>query len=439
MSYELADTIYALSSGAGKGGVAVLRLSGDKALSVAQALTGQVDFEPRYAYFKTLRRADGIALDQSVVIYFKAPHSFTGEDVVEFHVHGGRGVIESVFDAFAAFDGVRPAERGEYSRRAVINGKMDLTAAEGLMDLIDAQTEQQRRLALTQLEGRLGALYDGWRGDLKRDMAYLEAFIDFPEEEIPPEKEAEIDENVRALLTKIETHLNDNERGQRLRDGFQIALVGVPNAGKSSLMNALTERDVAIVSQTAGTTRDVVEAHLDVAGFPVILADTAGLREDSGEIEAEGIRRAVRKAEESDLILHVRDLSNPVADELPETLKSVPVLTVWNKSDKTQERPETGFVISAKNNIGISELWNKIKAILKENLTPPTDGIITRARYRTALKECAACLARSLHVAELELKAEELRLAARALGRITGRIETDELLDVIFRDFCIGK
>ncbi len=439
MSYELSDTIYALSSGAGKGGVAVLRLSGSKALTVAQTLTGQLDFEPRYAYFKTLRRADGTPLDQSVVIYFKAPHSFTGEDVVEFHVHGGRGVIESVFDAFAAFDGVRPAERGEYSRRAVINGKMDLTAAEGLMDLIEAQTEQQRRLALTQLSGRLATLYDGWRSDLKHDMAYLEAFIDFPEEDIPPEKEAEIDANLRTLLAKIETHLNDKERGQRLRDGFHIALLGVPNAGKSSLMNALTERDVAIVSQTAGTTRDVVEAHLDVAGFPVILADTAGLREESGEIEAEGIRRAVRRAEESDLILHVRDLSNPVSDTLPESIQNVPVLTVWNKADKTDNRPDDGFVVSAKNNIGIKELWEEIKVILKEELTPPNDGIITRARYRTALTACAACLARALTVAELELKAEELRLASRALGRITGRIETDELLDVIFRDFCIGK
>lgn len=439
--YCLTDTIYALSSGAGKGGVAVIRVSGKEVKTICRLMAGLENPKSRYAYFRPLKAQDGQTIDHALVLFFEGPNSFTGEDVVEFQVHGGQSVITAVYEALSSFENVRPAEAGEFSRRAVVYGKMDLTQAEGIMDLVDAQTEQQRRQALTQTEGKLGQLYESWRTMLVRNMAYLEAFIDFPEEEIPPEKMAVIDEQTSQLIAEIEQHLNDNERGQRLREGFQIALIGVPNVGKSSLMNALTHKDIAIVSQIAGTTRDVVEAHLDVAGFPVILADTAGLREEAGEIESEGIRRAVRKAEKSDLILYVQDMVHyPEIEPLPEALEHIPTYIVWNKQDMYPSTTvQGGYAVSAKTGAGIHTLWSDITNYLKETFAPRGNGAITRERYRVALTACVKSLRSAMVAEELELKAEDLRLAARALGRITGRIETDELLDVIFRDFCIGK
>ncbi len=437
-SYNTQDTIYALSSGAGKGGVAVIRVSGKKVLEVVHCLTRIENPKPRYAYFTEIK-SDGIVLDKPLMIYFKGPYSFTGEDVVEFHVHGGRGVINAVMGAIGKIDGCRPAEPGEYSRRAVVAGKMDLTKAEGLMDLIDAETELQRAQAFSQMDGNLSALYEGWRADLKHHMAYLEAFIDFPEEEIPQENLDKIDLQINKLINDIKAHLDDKKIGQRLREGFLVAIVGVPNVGKSSLINALTKKDVAIVSQTAGTTRDVVEAHLDVAGFPVILADTAGLREGTEEIESEGIRRAVKKASDADLILHVLDAKNyPHVDKLPDELANKHILTLWNKVDEVSREIKED-VISAKTGDGIDALWDKIKSVLSDSLAMAQNGVITRERYRIALKECQKALENSLNAPELELKAEDLRMANRALGRITGVIDADELLDVIFRDFCIGK
>lgn len=438
-NYNSSDTIYALSSGAGRGGVAVIRVSGIKVLDVIKHLSGLDNPKSRYAYFCRLSNTSGQALDNALVLYFKGPYSFTGEDVAEFQVHGGRSVINAVMGAIAEVKGCRPAEPGEYSRRAVVNGKMDLTEAEGLMDLINAETELQRAQAYTQMNGVLGQKYEEWRQDLKHHMAYLEAFIDFPEEDIPPEKLERIDTDVRELAQKIAIHLDDEKKGQKLRDGFQIAIVGRPNAGKSSLINALTQKDVAIVSQMAGTTRDVVEAHLDVSGFPVILADTAGLREGAEEIETEGIRRAVKRAEEADLILHVQDGSRyPVMEKLPTSLSGKKVITLWNKVDEMTEIPAGVLCLSAKTGQGVSALWQLIKDELVDTIST-ADGVITRERYRVALTECAEALNRSLYAPELELKAEDLRMAARALGRITGRIDADELLDVIFRDFCIGK
>ena len=437
-TYCLTDTIYALSSGPGKGGVAVIRISGRQVREVLRIMADLADPKPRYAYFRTLKSGDSV-LDQALVLFFRGPASFTGEDVAEFHIHGGRAVIQRVLEALGELDGCRPAERGEFSRRAVINGKMDLTQAEGMADLINAQTERQQIQALSQMQGNLKTLYEGWRQDLMHHMAYLEAFIDFPEEDIPPEKMAGIDSDIAALADRIDKHLNDRRAGERLRDGFRIALIGAPNVGKSSLINALTHKDVAIVSQVAGTTRDVVEAYLDVAGFPVILSDTAGLRERAESIEAEGIRRAVRTAESADLILHIRDIQNPnEPSDLPDTLRDKTVLTVWNKADLGNAHPD-GIVISALTGAGIADLWAQIRSVLERDFGDGSTGLITRERYRVALKECLDRLHHATGVAELELKAEDLRLAARALGRITGRIDTEELLDIIFRDFCIGK
>ena len=436
--YQNGDTIYALASGLGTAGVAVIRVSGPKARETLKRLTSIKKVEAGKVYYSKIKDGKKI-LDHAVVLYFKAPYSFTGEDIVEYQIHGGRGVIGSVMQALSKVEGLRPAERGEYSRRAVINGKMDLTEAEGLLDLIHAETEEQRKQALAQMDGNLSALYEHWRKKLVHHLAYAEAFIDFPEEEIPPEKEREINGDIQKLIKEIDKHLNDDRRGERLRDGFQIAILGAPNVGKSSLINALTKREVAIVSQTAGTTRDIVEAHLDVAGFPVILADTAGLRDSKEEIEAEGIRRAVKKAAKADLILFVQDAKGyPKAEKLPKELLKKHILTVWNKIDlcKIKENKKD-FFISAKTGKGIQKLWDEIKTILTDSFS---GGVaITRERYRVALKQCVEHLRNALCVEELELKTEDLRLAARALGRITGRIEVDELLDIIFKDFCIGK
>lgn len=441
MSYSMSETIYALSSGAGKGGVAVIRLSGHESLNIFEGMTKIQNPKPRYAYFSKLTDLNGIEIDQALCLYFKGPNSFTGEDVVEFQVHGGMGVVEAVFKALSEFKNTRPAEPGEFSRRAVVYGKMDLTSAEGLMDLIDAQTELQRRQALTQMQGVLGSLYENWRKALVHDMAYLEAFIDFPEEDIPLEKMDLIDKGINELIEKIETHLKDNKKGERLRNGFQIAIVGEPNVGKSSLINLLSKRDVAIVSDIAGTTRDVVESYLDIDGFPVCLADTAGLRESVESIEAEGIKRAVRKAEESDLILHVCDMvSYPKKESLPKELENIPVITVWNKIDIVHKKAKDGEIfMSAKTQEGFYNLQAAISSFLRENFAPDNNGVITRERYRTALNDCLLSLKSALIAPEIELKAEDLRLGARALGRIVGKIETDELLDVVFRDFCIGK
>ena len=402
-AYNMTDTIYALSSGHGIGGVAVIRISGKNAIKALQKLAGLQAPKNRYAHYVCLKNGNRI-LDHSLALYFKAPNSFTGEDVVELQIHGGRAVLNSVMQALSILPDFRPAEAGEFSRRAVINGKMDLTEAEGLMDLIHATTEQQQAQALRQMDGDLAKLYEEWRAHLVHDMAYLEAFIDFPEEDIPPEKQDEIKTHIQSLISQIEAHLNDEKRGQKLREGFQIALVGAPNAGKSSLINALTQKEMAIVSTTAGTTRDVVEAYLDVDGFPVILADTAGLRETGEEIE--------QPAEK--------------------------ILTVYNKSDISSVF-ENDLSVSAKTGQGIDALWNRIKQILSSQMAVSEKAVITRERYRVALNECVAQLTEALNQNVIELKAENLRLAARALGRITGRIEADELLDVIFRDFCIGK
>jgi tRNA modification GTPase len=434
------DTIFALSSGRGRAGVAVVRLSGPAAAGAVQALTGAERPKPRLASLRKFSGSDGTLIDEGLVLWFPEPGSFTGEDVAEFHVHGGRAVVEALLAALDALPGLRPAEAGEFTRRAVENGKFDLTQAEALADLINAETEAQRRQAVIQYGGALAALYEDWRTRLIRAAAWAEAAIDFSEEEIPPDAMTSAKAQVAEILGEIRTHLNDDRRGEILRDGFYLTVIGPPNSGKSSLINALARRDVAIVSDIPGTTRDVVEVHLDLGGYPVIVADTAGLRASADAIESEGVRRALARAEAADAVLLLLDASaeDPLAG-LPEGALQSASLTVWNKIDLPHPARD-GLSMSVKTGQGLDTLLGALAELVRTttssgDASPP----LTRQRHRRALTEAADSLARCLAAGAPELIAEELRLALRALGRITGRVDIEDLLDVVFRDFCIGK
>lgn len=441
------DTICALSSAAGRAGIAVIRISGPGTLGVLSRLTGAEAFAPRRASLSELRDPEtGGMLDRGIVLWFPAPRSFTGEDVAELHIHGGRASVGAMLDALTGRFGLRLAEPGEFTRRAFDNGKLDLTEAEGLADLVDAETEAQRRQAVRQLGGELGRLYEGWRETLVASLAHLEADIDFADDDLPAGVLEGARASVSALLSEVREHLADNRRGERLRDGVEIAILGAPNVGKSSLLNALARRDAAIVSSRAGTTRDVIEVHLDLGGYPVTLADTAGLREVDDEIEEEGVRRARARAEAADLKIVMFDVcSNTGLDPESLALLDDDALPVLNKIDLRPPEPlEFGddFVpvpVSAATGEGIPELLASLEARVTGLLEVYSAPALTRARHRAALVECAEALARSLEAEAPELTAEDLRLAARALGRITGRVDVEDILDVIFRDFCIGK
>lgn len=437
------DTIFALASGQGRAGVAVFRLSGPGSGEALRALAGRLP-QPRKASLADLRDSSGEGIDQALVLWFPAPASFTGEDVAELHVHGGRAVAAALAEALTAL-GLRPAEAGEFSRRAFLNGKMDLTRAEAIADLVDAETAAQRRQALRQMGGALARLTEGWRAELVRALAHLEAVIDFADEGIPDALVAEVGAASRRLAEEIAAHLADGRRGERLREGVHIAIIGAPNAGKSSLLNRIAGRDAAIVSAQAGTTRDVIEVHLDLGGWPVVLADTAGLREAGEEIEAEGIRRALARAEQADLKLAVFDAGLlPALDAPTLAMLDAEALVVLNKSDLAAALPamvegHPAFAVSAQSGEGLEGLLAALEAEVAKRFAVGEAAAITRVRHRAALEECRAALLRFDPGPGIELAAEDLRLAARALGRITGRVDVEELLDVVFRDFCIGK
>lgn len=432
-------TIFAPATAAGKAGVAVVRISGPEAHQVAERMCGKSSPTPRQALFTTVLTLNGTPIDDGLLLWFPAPASFTGEDVVELQIHGGRAIMASVLEELAKIEGLRPAERGEFTRRAVENGKMDLTAAEGLADLVDAETEEQRKQAFRQMNGALAGVYENWAAELKHLLAWTEAYIDFPEEEVPSDVSDSIRNRIIRLSAEIKAHLDDGRRGERLRDGYLITIVGAPNAGKSSLMNRLARRDVAIVSSIAGTTRDVIEVRLDINGYPVIAADTAGLRETSEEIEAEGIRRAYARAREADLVLEVIDALNPGIDSEIKLMPPEKTMRIVNKIDGTETLPEGEAYISAKTGAGIDVLLEKIGRRVENVLSMREEPSLTRVRHRQALEECVEALDSALKVPEIELTAEDLRMAMRSVGRITGQVQVEELLDIIFRDFCIGK
>lgn len=444
------QTIYALSTVMGKSGVAVIRVSGAEARETICRMT-DIDIgrlKPRYAYFANLYSVpERQLLDKCLLLYFKAPFSFTGEDIVEFQIHGSRAVISGVISSLAQIPGFRLAEPGEFSKRAFYNGKMDLTQAEGLADLIDAETAEQQKYAMRQMEGGLKNLYESWRDELLTVMAHLEAYIDFPDENIPQDTVFKLENNVFKLCEAISAHLSGDKIGERLREGFRVVIVGPPNAGKSSLLNAVVNREAAIVSNIAGTTRDAVDVHLDLKGYPVMFTDTAGLREVEDAIEKRGIEIAYHKIAEADLVICLFDASQDTVhlfDNLQKTI-SDKMLLVANKADKLSAeqidelKRRNCLIIAAKQRQGLDLLLAEITKQIENKFTANSDVLITRARYREALQETLETLRQFSLDKEIELAAEDIRLAARGLGKITGRIEVDDILDKIFGSFCIGK
>ena len=443
-------TIYALGTPtptrAHPGALAVVRVSGPRAADVVELLTRKPLPTPRRLALRTLLDpSTGEAFDKGLVAWFAAPNTETGEPMAELHLHGGRAVVGAALDAIAHLGFCRLAEPGEFTRRAFENGKLDLTGAEGIADLVAAETAAQRRQALLQMEGSLHRLYEDWRGKGLRALAHLEAAIDFPDEDLPEGLADQVRLAISSLQGEIEVHLEDR-RGERLRDGLSIAIIGPPNAGKSSLLNLLARREAAIVSETAGTTRDVIEVHLDLGGWPVVLADTAGLRESRDAIEQEGVRRARARAAGADLRVLVLDASGDWqrarGDLLAatENWNAARDIVVANKVDLAAVEGTDIVPLSARSGAGLPELLARLERsvglLMEDGVSAPP---LTRARHREALLEAHAALGRALLAPEIALVAEDLRLALRAIGRITGTVRVEELLDVIFRDFCIGK
>lgn len=427
--------IFALATGAGRSAVAVMRLSGVGCGGVIEALAGPLP-APRRASLRVLRHA-GLALDRALVLWFPGPGSYTGEDSAELHLHGGPAVIAAVAEALEAL-GARPAEPGEFTRRAFLHGRLDLTAAEGIADLIAAETEAQRRQALRQAEGGLAQRHGEWATRLTHLLARQEAFIEFEEEDLPVDLDARVESDTAQLRAEIAALLEEGGRGEKLREGLTIAILGAPNAGKSSLLNALAGREAAIVSARAGTTRDVVEVRMILAGVPVTLADTAGLREAADEIEAEGVRRALMRAETADLRLLVFAAdTDPDAATLD--LRGPDALVVWNKADLAPSGLANALSVSVRTGLGMGALRVRLEEAAAARAGLTDGAVLTRPRHRAALREAVEELDR-LPAARLpELRAEALRAALRALTRLTGRVDVEQVLDLVFGEFCIGK
>jgi tRNA modification GTPase len=444
------DTIFALASAPGRAGIAVVRISGPKTAKALDRLGVKKLVARRATRVRLIEPTSGELLDDGLAIWFPAPRSFTGEDVAELHIHGGRAVIDGVLAALAAIGGLRPAEPGEFTRRAVVHDKLDLTQAEALADLVDAESRAQARQALRQMGGALKDLTDDWRHRLVQALAHLEAVIDFPDEDLPPDVADKVWGEVRDLEAAIAAFLSDSHRAERIREGLLIAIVGPPNAGKSSLLNALAKREAAIVSATPGTTRDVIEVHFEIAGYAVTVADTAGLRAAADAVEDEGIKRARARAARADIKIALLDGAvYPARDSETHALIDENTLVAVNKADLLDQERDVEIdthdgwrathFISVKTGFGMQSLLAKLEVMIKQRFDGTGSVAITRARHRAALENCLDALRRARSAALPELAAEDLRLAARSLGRITGRVDVEEILDVVFREFCIGK
>ncbi|XP_039558432.1 tRNA modification GTPase GTPBP3, mitochondrial [Passer montanus] len=459
------DTIFALSSAPGRCGVAVIRASGPGCGAALRSLAGTPGLPPpRVMALRRIRDPQtDESLDRGLVVWFPGPHSFTGEDCAELHVHGGPAVVSGVLRALGRLPGLRPAEPGEFTRRAFAHGKLDLTAAEGLRDLIGAETEAQRRQALRQLEGDLGRLYQRWSHSLTQALAHLEAYIDFSEDDnVEEEVLAQVAVTVRALLQELQGHLRDGRRGELLRGGVRAVIAGPPNVGKSSLLNLLCRRPAAIVSPTAGTTRDVLEVALDIGGYPLVLSDTAGLRQATDPVEREGVARARARLCQADLVLAVLDATSvsPTPVALGAALAALepppgtPCVLVLNKADllgghggspsATGAQGPPATLLSCKTGEGLEALLELLAQQLAQLCGDPLLGSpsLTQSRHSRHLGACAAALERFGDLGDsgdLAVAAEQLRVARRELGRITGHVGAEDILDIIFRDFCVGK
>ncbi|HEV7245555.1 MAG TPA: tRNA uridine-5-carboxymethylaminomethyl(34) synthesis GTPase MnmE [Shinella sp.] len=438
-----ADTIFALSSGGLPSGVAVIRLSGPASAQALQSLCGHLP-QQRRASLQTIRNRNGEKLDEGIVLFFPGPNSFTGEDCAELQIHGGRATVKAVLATLDGMEGLRAADAGEFSRRAFLNGRMDLVEVEGLADLISAETEMQRRLAAEQASGGLSRLYDSWAKRLTHARAMIEAELDFADEDdVPGSVASRIWHDMRKLDQEILNHLAEARAGEIVRDGLKVVIVGPPNAGKSSLLNYLAKRDVAIVTDVPGTTRDVLHVDLDLAGFAVRLYDTAGLRETDDIVEREGIRRTQLSMAQAHLLLLLSPDDNPDWNAFIEDYVG-PVVRVRTKADSRDAswpKPEADVIISVRTGEGIPELLHRLGRHLPDLDTGNALALPTRQRH--ALNLAAARehiqLALSVPGPGLDIQAEYLRLAGQALGRVTGRVDVENLLDVIFSEFCIGK
>jgi tRNA modification GTPase len=431
------DSIVALSSGRLPAGVAVIRMSGPKTRFVVETIAGTV--KDRFTNLRKLKAADGSVIDHGLVLFFPDPGSFTGEDVAEFHVHGSRAVAAKILETITGFEGVRQAEPGEFTRRAFLNGKFDLVETEALADLVNAETEAQRRFALRNAEGAQSALYSSWRRRLIHARAMIEAEIDFADEDdVPGSVSDAVWSDVAAMTGEIERHVDGFKAAEIIRDGFEVVILGAPNAGKSSLFNALAKREAAIVTDEPGTTRDLLEVVMDLDGLKVRIVDTAGLRDPAGKVESIGIERARAKAGETDLILLLEDMANPVP--VGRVSSEAPLLRVGTKSDigATGAGPYD-LVISSRDGAGIGSLLDEIGNRAAKAAGDASEVLPSRLRHVELLKETIGFLRAALAGHGQELRAEELRLAADRLGRIIGAVDVEDLLDVIFSQFCIGK
>jgi len=436
-------TIFALSTPRGRGAVGIIRISGPAAGDAVRALIGKLP-PPRRASLARIRHPSSAELlDRALCLWFPAPGSYTGEDLAEFHVHGGPAVVSGVLEALADLPGLVPAEPGAFSRRAFEHGRLDLTAAEGIADLIEAETAAQRRVALAATDGRLAELVERWRTTLLQAMALIEAEIDFPDEDLGDGLRAQARVKIEVLHRAIAAHRADATQGERLRVGFRVALLGEPNVGKSSLLNAIAQREVAIVTDLPGTTRDVLEVHLDLGGYPVILADMAGLREAGDPVEAIGIARAKERAQQADLRLLLVEAVNK-DDPLPAVLRSqhkAGDLVVLTKADLSHPAIGDPIATSSQTGEGIATLLAALEDRAAASLGGSDSPLFSRVRHRRHLQDCISSLEAVLGAfdGEAELLAEDLRRAADALGRLTGRIDAEEVLGSIFAEFCIGK
>ena len=439
------DTIFAPATPPGRGAIAVIRISGPHALTALERLAGEIP-EDRQLSRRFLRdSASGEVLDEAMVVGMRGPATATGEDVAELHLHGGRAVLRAVSDRLAAMPGLRLAEPGEFTRRAVLNDRIDLARAEGILDLVDAETEAQRRLAMDQMTGGLSRSLDRWMAEIVEALARLEAFIDFPDEDLPSDLVDRISSGASGLIADMDRALEDAGRAERQRDGVRIAILGVPNVGKSSLLNWLAQRDVAIVSTTAGTTRDVLEVHLDLNEYAVTVADTAGLRDTPDDIEAEGVRRALQRAASADLTLVLADATAGEAGRAAIAAQlGADAIAVSTKADLVPDPPPAPWIpISTRTGAGTAALMVRLGAGVAEKAAVVGSVALTRGRHREAVEGARDALDRGLaglrDGAPLEIVAEDFRLATARLGRILGRVDVDQLLDRIFAEFCLGK